>query len=100
MSSPATITVRAAKGALLAEYHPAAVLSACHVQRSDVTLNNQLASFSAHITEANAFWANRSTRLSLTMSPSVSWEWPLQWVVISGDRVDGVVVGDPEVVRR
>jgi hypothetical protein len=98
MGSPATVSVRAARGVLLAGYHQAAILSSCFIQRTDETLNNNLASFSAQIVERNSFWAGKATHFSCMMSQKASWVWPIQGMTIREQTVEGVLLGDPVIV--
>lgn len=88
--------IKVQEGALVADYHPAAMLSTCILQRNDTQIGNQQSSFTAKILVCDSFWIQKSTHLILYLKDAFWW-WPILAITLTADSVIGVVLGDPIV---
>ena len=89
-----------AVGELVSGYHAAAILKDCELRRVDDTLANRLAQFTAEVTWVDLYWSRQPVELVLYLGRA-QWRWParVSATVVQGQRVSGVAMGDPVVVK-
>lgn len=96
-------SVTSASGGLVSGYHPAARLRDCELTR---VINEEDGSYRSHfsgtIVWKNHFWITQPVILLMHFQ-TVQWRWdsftmqPGAYAV--GDRISGVALGDPDIVR-